>query len=356
MNILIPNLRSLPSLLTRAGLTTLIAALLCAAPAAAQDFEYRVNNRVQVGQGHPSLTLRAPATLTDVVVTFQRSDGHTRTQRLGRLERGEVKELRIEQPPGTFDYTLTLKGTDTLGEPVEFQLTFDVAFTEPLRVNVDTEQIELGQGRLPIQVNRPVDKVEIELFDQNNRSLGTQTSRLNGQRGNLSLTFQPPSAQLAGVRVTVHDTDGFWESFILEPFWVEIPHQSVVFDSGQHSWQDSELPKLTETLERVQQAMRAHRDKGLQMQLYIAGYTDTVGDAASNQRLSERRARAIGQWFASQNLDIPIFYQGFGEAVLAKPTPDNTPEEANRRALYILGNGTPPTSDQLPASRWNRVR
>lgn len=357
---------TLPSLsnLTRKPLRTLahlsgaslLMLALSASPVSAQDFEYRVNNRVQVGQGQPSLTLRSPAALSDAELTFKRSDGHTTTRRLGSLERGEVKEVIIEQPPGTFDYTVTLRAKDIDGEPVEFELTFDVAYTEALKVEVDTDEVELGQGRLPIHVNRPVEKVEIEFFDANNRPLGTHTSQHRGASGNIELRFEVPEGDLAALRVAVHDTEGFWESFILEPFWVEIPHQSVVFDSGEHTWQDAELPKLTETLERVQEAMRAHREKGLQMQLYIAGYTDTVGNASSNQELSERRARAIGRWFAAQGLDIPVFYQGFGESVLAKSTPDETAEEANRRAIYILGNGAPPTSSEIPRSRWQRVR
>lgn len=356
----IPTLHTLTQkplriLLQLSGASLLMLAL-SASVASAQDFEYRVNNRVQVGQGQPSITLRSPAALTGAEITFKRSDGHTSTRRLGNLARGEVKEIAISQPPGTFDYTVLLRATDIDGELVEFELTFDVAYTEPLKVDVDTDQVELGQGRLPIRVNRPVEKVEIAFFDANNRPLGTHTSQHQGARGDIELRFQVPPGDLAALRVAVHDTDGFWESFILEPFWVEIPHQSVVFDSGQHTWQESELPKLTETLERVQQAMRAHRDKGLQMQLYIAGYTDTVGSASSNQQLSERRARAIGRWFASQGLDIPVFFQGFGESVLATPTPDETAEETNRRAIYILGNGAPPTSSEIPHSRWQRVR
>jgi len=343
--------------LIRISPAALLIVLLSASSVSAQDFEFRVNNRVQVGQGQPSLTLRSPAALTEVEITFKRADGHTRTLRLGSWERGEVAEIPIEQPPGVFEYEVVLRALDIDEEPVEFELSFDVAYTEPLRIDVDTDEVELGQGRLPIRVNRPVEKVEVELFDANNRQLGTtHTSQHRGAHGDIELRFQVPQGDLAAVRVTVHDTEGFWESFILEPFWVEIPHQSVVFNSGEHSWQESELPKLTETLGRVQEAMRAHRDKGLMMQLYIAGYTDTVGDAASNQQLSERRARAIGRWFMAQGLDIAVFYQGFGEAVLAKATPDETAEEANRRAIYILGNGVPPTSSEIPHAQWKRVR
>ena len=142
---------------------------------------------------------------------------------------------------------------------------------------------------------------------------------------------------------------------LLEPFWVDIPHREVVFHFGKATWDDTETPKLEETLVAVRAAMKNHERKGLQMQLYIAGYTDTVGSAADNQTLSTARARAIATWFRKAGLDIPILYQGFGESVLAVNTADNTPEARNRRALYILGNAPPPKSAQVPRNAWKRL-
>jgi outer membrane protein OmpA-like peptidoglycan-associated protein len=68
--------------------------------------------------------------------------------------------------------------------------------------------------------------------------------------------------------------------------------------------------------------------------------------------LSERRARAIAAWFRRRGFTGPVSYQGFGETALAVPTPDETDEAANRRALYILAANPPPVSEQLPARAW----
>ena len=74
---------------------------------------------------------------------------------------------------------------------------------------------------------------------------------------------------------------------------------------------------------------------------------DTVGSAASNDKLSLNRAKAIASWFRKHGLSIPTFYRGAGERSLAVPTPDNTPNEKNRRAVYILSNRPPLDSADL---------
>jgi outer membrane protein OmpA-like peptidoglycan-associated protein len=136
---------------------------------------------------------------------------------------------------------------------------------------------------------------------------------------------------------------------------VKIPHDEVRFKFGKAEWEESEVPKLRDSLEKIREAMEKHERKGLEMQLYISGYTDTVGSAKSNRELSRKRARAIGEWFRNNGLDIPVYYQGFGEDVLAVETPDETKNKQNRRAIYILGNAQPPTSGSIPRSNWRRL-
>src|SRR5690606_26372877 len=106
----------------------------------------------------------------------------------------------------------------------------------------------------------------------------------------------------------------------------------------------------------IHDAMVKYKDKGLQMQLYIAGYTDTVGSQTDNLRLSSARAKAIATWFRKKGLTIPLYYQGFGESVLAVKTADETKEALNRRVIYVLGNSRPPVSETLPKSNWKAVR
>ena len=94
----------------------------------------------------------------------------------------------------------------------------------------------------------------------------------------------------------------------------------------------------------------------VQCSLYISGYTDTVGDSASNQSLSQRRALALAQYFADQGATFPVYYQGYGERVLAVPTEDSVDLAANRRALYVITAGPPPRGKDTPGGSWKRLR
>jgi outer membrane protein OmpA-like peptidoglycan-associated protein len=69
----------------------------------------------------------------------------------------------------------------------------------------------------------------------------------------------------------------------------------------------------------------------------IEGHTDTVGDAASNQALSERRAAAVRDYLVarfgvSAERLVPV---GMGETQLLVPTPDETSNARNRRVQVV---------------------
>lgn len=69
----------------------------------------------------------------------------------------------------------------------------------------------------------------------------------------------------------------------------------------------------------------------------IEGHTDTVGDAMSNQGLSERRAAAVRD-FLIQRYGVSaarIEAVGLGETQLLVPTPDGTPNARNRRVQVV---------------------
>ena len=68
------------------------------------------------------------------------------------------------------------------------------------------------------------------------------------------------------------------------------------------------------------------------VQVVVAGYTDTVGSAASNETLSKRRAAVVAA--ALRIRGIPrdrMKMNGYGEEFLAKRTADGVAEAANRR-------------------------
>ena len=69
----------------------------------------------------------------------------------------------------------------------------------------------------------------------------------------------------------------------------------------------------------------------------IVGHTDTVGDAATNQTLSEQRAAAVKNYLET-NFNVPstrLQSEGVGESDLLVQTPPNTAEQQNRRVQVI---------------------
>jgi len=69
----------------------------------------------------------------------------------------------------------------------------------------------------------------------------------------------------------------------------------------------------------------------------IVGFTDTVGDEATNARLGEQRAQAVRAALIGAGLD-PRFLTiaGQGETLLAVDTDDNVEEERNRRVVVTV--------------------
>jgi len=69
----------------------------------------------------------------------------------------------------------------------------------------------------------------------------------------------------------------------------------------------------------------------------IEGHTDTVGTPEANKTLSEQRADAVASYLESKFgiQSDRLVTVGVGEADLAVPTPDQTPELRNRRVHIV---------------------
>ncbi len=69
----------------------------------------------------------------------------------------------------------------------------------------------------------------------------------------------------------------------------------------------------------------------------IEGHTDTVGDPATNQALSERRAAAVRDYLVTRFNVAPdrLVAVGLGETQLLVPTPDETSNARNRRVQVV---------------------
>lgn len=90
--------------------------------------------------------------------------------------------------------------------------------------------------------------------------------------------------------------------------------------------------RATATIREAVAASRARRSTNVVVQ----GYADTQGGPGPNQILSERRSNEVRRQLLADGVQANISTQGFGETQLAVPTPDNTAEQRNRRAVIIL--------------------
>jgi OmpA-OmpF porin, OOP family len=68
--------------------------------------------------------------------------------------------------------------------------------------------------------------------------------------------------------------------------------------------------------------------------IIAAGHADTAGPPNYNMELSQKRANTVATELVQAGIPAQIITtEAFGETDLAVPTPDNTPEQANRRVV-----------------------
>lgn len=94
-------------------------------------------------------------------------------------------------------------------------------------------------------------------------------------------------------------------------------------------------PEAVATLDQLGKALKSSELASYRFR--IEGHTDTVGTAAYNKTLSERRAEAVVQ-FLTQRFGLQparLEAVGLGETGLLVPTPPQTPERRNRRVEVV---------------------
>jgi outer membrane protein OmpA-like peptidoglycan-associated protein len=105
--------------------------------------------------------------------------------------------------------------------------------------------------------------------------------------------------------------------------------QGILFDVGS----DVIRPESTPTLKEIGEMLQQHAD----LKLTIEGHTDDVGNAPSNQTLSDKRAAAVRQFLiATYQVDAArLVSKGFGSTKPAAP--NTTPEgrQMNRRVELV---------------------
>lgn len=345
-----------------AGGIVLAVAWVClalASPAQAEGADPRLGLELRStvsGDVQPAIVIQPSEALRQLTVELTRSDGQTRKLTSGAVGMGQRKELVVDQPVGKFSYQAQFTASWAVGEPSSFGLAFDFVRVGKLELTVDPKDVDLDARKMIFRLSNPAQSAELTIVGMDQQPMDVVRKDYAGAAGGspLELQWGRPKADMLYMDLKVTDVAGFWKVVRLTPFSISIPHDDVKFDNDKSDIKPSEEPKLEHSLTLIKEALDKH-GKLLQVKLFVAGYTDTVSSRDHNQTLSEARARSIAAWFRRKGLKVPIFYQGFGEDALAKPTPDETPEPANRRALYLLASQRPATSAHLPRDAWKEL-
>jgi outer membrane protein OmpA-like peptidoglycan-associated protein len=227
-----------------------------------------------------------------------------------------------------------------------------------LRLEIKDSDIDLAARTLRFRLTGgAVQRVDYEMFSPEGAQLhaGKEEFPRAAPGQALSVSWPDLGKKAENFRMELKFTaaNGSWVTFQIIRFYIEVPHEEVEFDSGKSDVKADQQAKLEKPLGLLKEAASKYSAL-MNVSLYVAGHTDTVGGASDNQRLSERRAQAIAQWFTAHGLrGLSIHVRGFGEGALAVKTPDNTPEQRNRRAQYIVSSFAPPLAG--PGS-WRRIQ
>jgi len=231
------------------------------------------------------------------------------------------------------------------------------AGTKPaLQLVIDKSKVDLNEHHLELKASRDLARVTLKVTGDSGSVLADVDRDLSSYPAGKPLVVQwNPTSDEPVVRIEVfaYDMDGYYKGIAITPWAVSVPHEEVNFRTDSAQIDDSEKPKLDASYAKVTEALAKHPD--LRVTLFIAGHTDTVGDASYNLRLSRQRAQAIAKWFRQRGLKIPIGYEGFGEGALLVKTADEVDEPRNRRVDYILSVEEPVFKSTGARPTWNRV-
>lgn len=113
--------------------------------------------------------------------------------------------------------------------------------------------------------------------------------------------------------------------------------QSIYFDFDRSHIRPGERPVLDRAIADIRRLNPA--------EVTVAGHADTAGPMSYNEGLSAERAQTVRQELTAGGIDGSIIRaQAYGERAPAVSTPDDTPEQGNRRVVIDFQYAGGPSS------------
>lgn len=339
----------------------LAALLLLLLPAFAQAGVYISfeSERIDPSMKEPvRLILTFDGALYRSHVSVHGSGGFSKEWDLRPVVAGKEYSWTWPQAEGKATYEVKVEMVTDLAEKEYQDGFFEIAAAVPITASIPPDSVDIPSRSFDVVSNHPPSSVEVEVMGDDLSILGQSTFvPSDAVRGKaVRVTWEPTrEGTVFRVLATVRDEFDYYARVEIVPWALEIPHDDVIFATNQHTIPEDEAPKVDKAWAKILEVAEKYKEF-VQCSLYVAGYTDTVGNDGDNQALSERRAMSLARYFQSKGAKMPIHYQGFGEGVLAVETGDNVDESANRRALYIITAGQSPKKKDTPRAAWRRAQ
>ena len=319
--------------------------------AAAQDLEFGYRPAPEPGE-QPAFIVAPTRPIQEMIVVVTAGGKEFRFEE-GAIGAGVQKTFAWKRDESVTTAEAYVHAVFADGYVSEVTIPMEYSYGGQLAVDLSRASADVKKRTVSVKVSHPVDRAEITAYGARKAVLDQSEVELGVGPGTIEVPWVGDPADVVLLDVTLHSGNA-WAGFTYSPWFLDIPHEDVLFESNSADIPSAENFKLQHTLKQLQEVIDKYGSV-VPVKLYIAGCTDTVGDAGHNRELSQRRARAIAGWLRQNGYDLPIFYHGFGEGLLAVRTGDGVDEARNRRALYMVGANPPPAGSGIPGVRWTEL-
>jgi outer membrane protein OmpA-like peptidoglycan-associated protein len=269
------------------------------------------------------------------------------------LSAGQTARFSWERDTAVTSADVYVRGEFVAGHTEQVQLPISYSYGGQLSVDLSQASADLKAKTLSVSVSAPVERAEVIAYGAHRAVIEQREVPLSAGPGEITVPWFGDPREVVLLDIKLHGAAS-WSRFTYSPWFLDIPHEDVLFESNAAEIPDSEAWKLEATLRQLQDVLDKYGSV-VPVKVYIAGCTDTVGDAAHNRGLSQRRARAIATWLRGHGYSEPLYFHGFGERFLAVQTGDGVDEAANRRVLYMVSANPPPPSAGVPSAQWTAL-
>lgn len=315
-----------------------------------------LNPKALMGQSFPTVSVEIYEPIAGFWLKLKRSDGKEVSFKGGGRP-GQKRVLELLQPQGKFGYSGELLVNFKNGTSTTMPVQFEAELWGSLTMTIDKKDVDVEHRTLKLTLSRPCDRLELKvMMDTGRPAFDGEVSCSTLEPGKpFEVSWPEASGGTVKISIKAFDAQGFYFGPLeFYPWYFEVPHEEVNFESAKWDVREGEVPKLDKAYRLIDGAV-SRCGSFADLRLYVVGYTDSVGSKDSNKGLSLNRARSLGDWFRRRGVRVPIFFAGFGEDALLVATPDETDEARNRRAQYILSID-PPAILQAPSrAEWKRL-